>query len=183
MTDDEHRRGETIKPLTLTELRLLTPAQVEEAPRHRIEELENDLRIANEASALLLARAAEAERAANAEAKIASLKCEVRNLKLAHVRLADAMAAAMEVIKDDDAVRLLGPARMVRYRCAERVPGSAEEAAAMAQRIVDLIGHSVTDEPPRAVVERDELRQRVEDLENQLAAAADVIADTEGPSQ
>lgn len=55
-----------------------------------------------------------------------------------------------------DAVVLLGPARMVLDRCAEGRPGSRDEAATMAQRIVDMIGHGVTDEPPHALVERDE---------------------------
>jgi hypothetical protein len=47
--------------------------------------------------------------------------------------------------------RLLGPARMVLDRCAENAPGCAAEAADMAQRIVDWIGHPVTDEPATAV--------------------------------
>jgi hypothetical protein len=46
--------------------------------------------------------------------------------------------------------RLLGPARMVLDRCAETAPGCAAEAADMAQRIVDWIGHPVTDEPATA---------------------------------
>jgi hypothetical protein len=46
--------------------------------------------------------------------------------------------------------RLLGPARMVLDRCAEGEPGCAADAAVMAQRIVDWIGHEVTDEPPTA---------------------------------
>jgi hypothetical protein len=50
-----------------------------------------------------------------------------------------------------EAVRLLGPARMVLDRCAEGVADPAE-AAVMAQRIVDVIGHRVTDEPPHAIV-------------------------------
>lgn len=49
-----------------------------------------------------------------------------------------------------DERRLLGPARMVLDRAAEG-EASREECAAMAQRIVDMIGHSVTDEPPRAL--------------------------------
>lgn len=63
-----------------------------------------------------------------------------------------------------DFARLLGPARMVLDRCAELAPGYQAEAADMAQRIVDLIGHPVTDEPPHALVERDELRSEVERL-------------------
>lgn len=57
----------------------------------------------------------------------------------------------MAEIDAAEAIRLLGPARMVLDRCAEGVadPG---EAADMAQRIVDLIGHPVTDEPPHALV-------------------------------
>jgi len=67
-----------------------------------------------------------------------------------------------------DFARLLGPARMVLDRCAEAVakPG---EAADMAQRIVDLIGHRVTDEPPHALVELEWLRNEVEDLRRRLA--------------
>jgi hypothetical protein len=49
-------------------------------------------------------------------------------------------------------LRLLGPARMVLDRCAQQVPGSADEAADMAQRIVDWIGHPVTDEPAWATL-------------------------------
>lgn len=60
-----------------------------------------------------------------------------------------------------DAAKLLGPARMVLDRCAEDVLGCQAEAADMAQRIVDLIGHSVTDEPPHALVELDRLRRLV----------------------
>ena len=45
-----------------------------------------------------------------------------------------------------DAERLLGPARMVLDRIA--VAYGDEEAERMAQRIVDVIGHPVTDEPP-----------------------------------
>lgn len=50
-----------------------------------------------------------------------------------------------------DYLRLLGAARMVLDRCAEGVAAPGE-AADMAQRIVDLIGHSVTDEPPHALL-------------------------------
>lgn len=57
-----------------------------------------------------------------------------------------------------DVGRLLGPARMVLDACAEDRPGHQAEAADMAQRIVDLIGHSVTDEPPHALVELAKLR-------------------------
>lgn len=57
-----------------------------------------------------------------------------------------------------DAAKLLGPARIVLDRCAEGLPGAEVEAADMAQRIVDLIGHSSTDEPPHALVELEQLR-------------------------
>lgn len=57
--------------------------------------------------------------------------------------------------------RLLGAARMVLDRIAERRDGPAE-AADMARRIVDITGHSVTDEPPHVVVERDALRRAAE---------------------
>lgn len=55
------------------------------------------------------------------------------------------------VLDAHEAVRLLGPARMVLDRVAEGVAAPGE-AADMAQRIVDLIGHRVTDEPPHALV-------------------------------
>ena len=60
-----------------------------------------------------------------------------------------------------DFARLLGPARMVLDRCAIQHPSSDTQAADMAQRIVDLIGHPVTDEPPHAMVERDEASDAV----------------------
>lgn len=77
------------------------------------------------------------------------------------------------MVRDDDpeatdaasAVQLLGPARIVLDRCAEARPGSQEEAAAMSQRIVDLIGHSTTDEPPRALVELQALRDERQELD------------------
>lgn len=56
-----------------------------------------------------------------------------------------------------DAARLLGPARRVLDRVAEGEVTRAE-CADMAQRIVDLIGHPVTDEPPHALVELERLR-------------------------
>jgi hypothetical protein len=58
-----------------------------------------------------------------------------------------------------DAAKLLGPARMVLDRCAEGRDGARAEAADMAQRIADLIGHSVSDESPHALVELVELRE------------------------
>lgn len=67
-----------------------------------------------------------------------------------------------------DFARLLGPARMVLDRVAAQAWDDEEsirqECADMAQRIVDLIGHPVTDEPPHAIVERDALRAEVERL-------------------
>lgn len=57
-----------------------------------------------------------------------------------------------------DAGRLLGPARIVLDRCAQGLPGADVEAADMAQRIVDLVGHSSTDEPPHVLVELEQLR-------------------------
>lgn len=68
-----------------------------------------------------------------------------------------------------DFARLLGPTRMVLDRCALNKPGCDEEAADMAQRIVDLIGHPITDEPPHALVERDELREQVATLKGAVA--------------
>jgi len=62
-----------------------------------------------------------------------------------------------------DPARLLGPARMVLDRAAEGT-AQANECVNMAQRIVDLIGHPVTDEPPHALVELDALRTEVERL-------------------
>jgi hypothetical protein len=50
-------------------------------------------------------------------------------------------------------LRLLGPARMILDRCAqENTPCARDEAADMAQRIVDWIGHPVTDEPAWATL-------------------------------
>lgn len=72
-----------------------------------------------------------------------------------------------------DVGKLLGPARMVLDACAEDRPGHQAEAADMAQRIVDLIGHSVTDEPPHALVELNLLRQVV-------AALLDIYSTTGG---
>lgn len=63
-------------------------------------------------------------------------------------------------VNEQDAVRLLGPARMVLDRCGG-CPDCGDEAAAMAQRIVDIIGHPVTDEPPHALVENDRLREAI----------------------
>lgn len=63
-------------------------------------------------------------------------------------RLRDALNEQQRL---NDAARLLGPARMVLDRAAEGV-ASREECADLAQRIVDLIGHPVTDEPPHALV-------------------------------
>lgn len=76
-----------------------------------------------------------------------------------------------------DFARLLGPARMVLDRCA--MNGGDQErqdAADMAQRIVDLIGHPVTDEPPHALVERDSLRAEVERLRQDRAVALGLLA-------
>lgn len=39
-----------------------------------------------------------------------------------------------------------------------------KEAAAQAQRIVDHLGHAVTDEPPHTLVENDQLRERLQRL-------------------
>lgn len=63
-------------------------------------------------------------------------------------------------IRAADAVRLLGAARVVLDRCAED-RASRGEAADMAQRIVDLIGHSTTDEPPHALVLIEELADAI----------------------
>lgn len=68
------------------------------------------------------------------------------------------------VARDEaDAARLLGPARMVLDRAAEG-QATREECARMAQRIVDLIGHPATDEPPHAIVERDQLRAALAEI-------------------
>lgn len=79
--------------------------------------------------------------------------------------LAAGSKAAIQALQEraDDAYRLLGPARMVLDLFAEG-RGEYQEAADMAQRIVDVIGHPVTDEPPHAVV-------RAEKAEAALVAA------------
>lgn len=59
-----------------------------------------------------------------------------------------------------DAAKLLGPARMVLDACAEDRPGHQAEAADMAQRIVDLIGHSSSDEPPHVLIELEQRREQ-----------------------
>lgn len=64
------------------------------------------------------------------------------------------------VLDAAEAIRLLGPARMVLDRCAEGVADTGE-AADMAQRIVDIIGHPVTDEPPHALVLIEELADAI----------------------
>lgn len=88
---------------------------------------------------------------------------------------ADVPALVVEIERQRelaDFARLLGPARMVLDRCAELSgPAVQAEAADMAQRIVDLIGHPVTDEPPHALVERDRLRDEVERLREELRRA------------
>lgn len=85
--------------------------------------------------------------------------------------LCDALEAAhaeVERLRElADFARLLGPARMVLDRCAEGV-ANPSEAADMAQRIVDLIGHPVTDEPPHALVELDRLRTVADSLATAL---------------
>ena len=55
--------------------------------------------------------------------------------------------------------RLLGAARMVLDRCAEQYGDT--EAGRVAQQIVNLIGHPVTDEPPHALVDLEEALERV----------------------
>lgn len=60
----------------------------------------------------------------------------------------------------EDARRYLNTARIVLDRIADDEAGP-DEAAAMAQRIVDVIGHSITDEPPHLLVELDELRDEL----------------------
>lgn len=80
---------------------------------------------------------------------------------IAHARTdVPALLAEVDRLRElADAARLLGSARMVLDRCAEtQIGGCRAEAAAMAQQIVDLIGHSVTDEPPHALVELERLR-------------------------
>lgn len=71
-----------------------------------------------------------------------------------------------------EAAKLLGPARMVLDRCAEGMPGCREEAAQMGQRIVDIIGHPVTDEPPHALVVVDAARRLIELVEQSEADGA-----------
>jgi hypothetical protein len=82
-------------------------------------------------------------------------------------------AARAEVEQLTNLTRLLGPARRVLDRCAEDASSEARaEAAVMAQRIVDWIGHSVTDEPARAA----DLAAEVERLRGLLR---DVLYDHE----
>jgi hypothetical protein len=79
-------------------------------------------------------------------------------------------AARAEVEQLTNLTRLLGPARRVLDRCAEDASSDARaEAATMAQRIVDWIGHTVTDEPARAA----DLRAEVERLRRLLADVLD----------
>jgi hypothetical protein len=75
----------------------------------------------------------------------------------------DVVALIGEVRRLRDRARMLSAARMVLDRIAEGLDGR-DEAAAMAQRIVDLTGHQVTDEPPHALVRLAELEAEVETL-------------------
>jgi len=81
------------------------------------------------------------------------------------------LVAEVERLREtEDATRLLGVARMALGRAAvyptptHSADAIRKECADVAQRIVDLIGHPVTDEPPHVLVERDELRAEVEQL-------------------
>ena len=79
--------------------------------------------------------------------------------------------ARAEVEQLTNLTRLLGPARRVLDRCAEDASSDARaEAATMAQRIVDWIGHSVTDEPARAADLRAEA-ERLRGLLREVTAA------------
>ena len=87
----------------------------------------------------------------------------------------------------EDARRYLNAARVVLDRVAE---GEADRsvAAVMAQRIVDVIGHSVTDEPPHLLVELDRLRdahrQAIEfECSVPARALADAVKPFEGETQ
>ena len=81
-----------------------------------------------------------------------------------------ALLAEVERLRElADFARLLGPARMILDRCAVALEGMEEgqEAEQMAQRIVGLIGHPVTDEPPHALVELERLRAEKERWERE----------------
>lgn len=81
-----------------------------------------------------------------------------------------ALVAEVERLRElADFARLLGPARMILDRCAVALEGMEEgqEAEQMAQRIVGLIGHPVTDEPPHALVELERLRAEKERWERE----------------
>lgn len=71
-------------------------------------------------------------------------------------RLRDALAENAELRPLADAARLLGPARRLLDEVADQDDTFDAEldrrCGEMAQRIVDLIGHPVTDEPPHALV-------------------------------
>ena len=67
----------------------------------------------------------------------------------------------MAPIIDPDAMHLLGAARMVLDRVAEG-HDERDSAAKLAQRIVDLIGHSVTDEPPHLLLSVEDMLRYAE---------------------
>lgn len=69
----------------------------------------------------------------------------------------------------EDATRLLSAARRVLDAAAMGEDGSREQCCLMAQRIVDVIGHSVTDEPPHLLIELDRLRNENAQLRQTLS--------------
>lgn len=89
---------------------------------------------------------------AEEEARHQLAEREVADLRAEAGRLRSAFPEGIDPAMVRPMLRLLGPARMVLDRCAQRAPGFAEEAEGIAQRIVDWIGHPVTDEPAWATL-------------------------------
>lgn len=95
-----------------------------------------------------------------------------RKVQLSRSDLDDLRATAIELrrleAERSDHLWLLSGSRMTLDGIAEGREGPTE-AAAQAQRIVDHIGHRLTDEPPHTLVENDELRGWKESAINVLS--------------
>lgn len=96
-----------------------------------------------------------------AEREVADVKAahhaaliEVADLRAEVERLRDALPDRIDPAHVRPMLRLLGPARMVLDKAAVLLGehGDGAEAAEMAQRITDWIGHPVTDEPAWATL-------------------------------